>query len=909
MARSGANQARFCALAALLAGYVAAPARAQDLPPSLSVTHNQQRDEEMPPTAPTPPAGPTEPSAIELGEQQFLVWGDHVFSSHGKTIVEGHVVVRTTEAAVLADRCEIDEDAKQALFTGHVRSESKDTVVTADRLLLDDQKKEGEFTGTVRVEREDLTLAADTVRMDEDRTWAEASGALTVTGQEVTVTAESVRMTDEFATARFTGPVKATKEDTSVTAQTLVTTDKLATATFDGDVQVTHQDITVRADRLALSDDLKVAEFAGHVALAAPNRTVVGEYVRLDLETEEFVFRAARSTVEPGYFEQGKGPVEDVYVSSPEGSSAGPRGPITVEGGLVTTCDREHPHWSLSGREVTVKPGDELVLVRPRIHLWKWTATLPWTLHVPLDERQQSKLQPEVGHNQVEGFFLKLGYPYDTGDAGNGLLRLNLTQKRGVGLGFDHVFDTGAHQGEVDTFFEPSEGSSSATVREAWKISREFSSSLSSSFQNHSGFAGGSSATWNSDLMLRRTVGDTSTTLGLQHSSASFSGSSSERFSSSLEHSQALGSSADLRLSGSYRRSSFDTEQPADSELDTQLELHGRSPAFGWTLNAQKRFDTDGGSFTGDNSFYSLDRLPEVEIETDGRRLPLLQWGGINVATTLTMGEYRQTPDTLNIGRASLSTRATGAQVNMGDTQLRLDGRFRQSWFTDGSEEYVLGTNAELRSDLPDHWASRVTWSWDSPHGFAPLRLDYAGRQNNLYLELGRTDAGRSRIDLSTGYDLRQAQWRDLSMRAQFTPNEHNRVQAQTSYDLSSATWRPLDLRWSYAAAQRLNLDLASTLNLTQGGVRRLALESDWRVGPKWRLETAATYAPQTGEFEYLDMRVTRDLHCWVGALSYSLSRQEIRMDFGLKAFPFGEEGFGIGSSGQRYDTSYGEYF
>ena len=64
----------------------------------------------------------------------------------------------------------------------------------------------------------------------------------------------------------------------------------------------------------------------------------------------------------------------------------------------------------------------------------------------------------------MEGYYAKFAYGYALNDANQGFLKLNLTQKRGVGFGFDHSLEEASQQGELSVFLEPSEGSFSGRL-------------------------------------------------------------------------------------------------------------------------------------------------------------------------------------------------------------------------------------------------------------------------------------------------------------------------------------------------------------------------------------------------------------------------------------------------------------
>ena len=118
-----------------------------------------------------------------------------------------------------------------------------------------------------------------------------------------------------------------------------------------------------------------------------------------------------------------------------------------------------------------------------------------------------ARLIVEVGQNEIEGAYVKLGYPYDAGRSASGLARLHLTTKRGVGAGVEHWFDTGQSAGEVNLFVEPSQDAWSTRLRHRYQFSRRLSTSFSTNLQTNSGYGLGTSTSLSSDFSIRNDTG------------------------------------------------------------------------------------------------------------------------------------------------------------------------------------------------------------------------------------------------------------------------------------------------------------------------------------------------------------------------------------------------------------------
>ena len=81
----------------------------------------------------------------------------------------------------------------------------------------------------------------------------------------------------------------------------------------------------------------------------------------------------------------------------------------------------------------------------------------------------------------------------------------------------------------------------------------------------------------------------------------------------------------------------------------------------------------------------------------------------------------------------------------------------------------------------------------------------------------------------------------------------------------------------------------------------------DWMLSHKTRLEVIARYSGDTKSVDDLDVRVTRDLHCWVGAVSWSKLTGDFQINLGLKAFPSMQANFGS-SRGVDFQSDTGSF-
>ena len=682
-----------------------------------------------------------------------------------------------------------------------------------------------------------------------------------------------------------------------------------------GNVRVRHQDIVVTADEVEIDEDAVWAQFTGSVVIDKGGLRTTGSTLRVNLETGAWSIEDGKTTIEPGYFEASI--AEPVFVQGSNISQSADGNTIEVADAEVTSCDlgqidlHEHsrrPHYDLRTERCRVRLGRDITLWYPEVHgLGSRLFRYPAKLKVSLKDRR-SRIISEFGHNTIEGYYVKLGYPYGAGRSANGLARLHLSTERGVGFGAEHWFDNGQSAGELSLFLEPQEGAYSTRVRHRFQYSPTWSSSLSGSVQENSGYGFSSTTSYSSDLTVQHDSDDSHTTLGFQHSGTSGSTYSSGRFTNNFTHRQRGPADIDWSVRSVYQANSFSSADGSDEELNVNLDLRRSHEAFDWELGYKQRFDVDRDRYQQDNNYSSLDELPSIVLRSDTERLGI--GFGVPIQTRLELGQFRQQPDDYTISRLSMYNDIYGQRIRLAEGhELTTGASFRQSFYSDGSAQYSGRSNASFQSSWGGPWYSRVRWDWQLAEGVSPIRLDYASKQHDVQMDLSHYVANRSRIEVQTGFDIRRNTWRDMIMRAEYTPNEQNRIELQTAYDIERSEFRPLEARWQFVKYRHLDVEMAASYDIDRSELARMQLDTDWVVSPRWRLESLIGYNGFQEELDYLEARVTRDLHCWLGSLAYSFSQREIRVNFSLKAFPFGDWEYGLGGSGERLTPRSGQYY
>ncbi len=111
----------------------------------------------------------------------------------------------------------------------------------------------------------------------------------------------------------------------------------------------------------------------------------------------------------------------------------------------------------------------------------------------------------------------------------------------------------------------------------------------------------------------------------------------------------------------------------------------------------------------------------------------------------------------------------------------------------------------------------------------------------------------------------------------------------------------------------KFRLDLGTRYDTSLGQLSSIRGLLDTKINTKTHIQATAGFNGITNNFEYQNIKITRDLHCWELSLIFVnqtgfYEDKGIRLNLRIKAFPL-YENFGQGTFGQVLDTSVGEIY
>jgi LPS-assembly protein len=160
----------------------------------------------------------------------------------------------------------------------------------------------------------------------------------------------------------------------------------------EGDVVITRQDRSIKADTVRYNLQTMTAMAEGHVVVTAGADTVSGDFMQLDLVSEQgFLDDGAIFIQENNYHIRGER-IQKVGAET-----------YHMDRGYLTTCDGPNPDWKIAGRDVSVKEDGSGSAWHATLYAREVPVAYFPYLRFPARGRQTGFLMPQFGYYKKKG--------------------------------------------------------------------------------------------------------------------------------------------------------------------------------------------------------------------------------------------------------------------------------------------------------------------------------------------------------------------------------------------------------------------------------------------------------------------------------------------------------------------------
>ncbi|MCE5324314.1 hypothetical protein LLG46_13520 [bacterium] len=690
---------------------------------------------------------------------------------------------------------------------------------------------------------------------------------------------------------------------------------KPALTVASGHVTARYRNVLVTADAGTVDYKTNTATFCGNVVFQIDKQQVLGKQIIINLNTGKWDMQDAITTLTPD-FTRGY-TCAPVFGNAPtiEGIK---RSSMAVRKGEVTTCDLADPHYQLVARSVDIYPGQRLVLRNVKlIALHKRLLTFR-RLVIPINRiMRDPELLPKIGQTTEEGFYTKFSYPLSGSGKEATLLLVDLMSKKGVGTGISNNYQSGSTNGDVQfyTLNDRNIGRQTYTGRVNHnQCLGDYKLNLMTDFRaNEYQYAPHSQTLTGRATLLRDTsMSKSSLVIGYQSNNTYTKTSST---TGNLTYSQKIGTNSSLDSLFNYIAYSGSTN---NARLTSNLAFTKKEEKFDWSLTAIKQTDLSDEAFVTSGSFGGVEKLPELSLTTDSARIGNLLPFGIPTQMKLAFGEYAEVGNT-SLFRTYYEMATPAKPHPISSTwNLLMGAGLKQYVYSNDTAQYALNASTQLKKKFTECSDFSLTYRYQNPRGYTPFRSDYISTYNIINAALTLKQGENNKFSLIGGYNFEQPSvpWQNTTLRWSIQTSPHLLFYTATGFNFNTWKWKALINQVRYRSLDDcFRFDLGTRYDTTVG-VRKLSSIKgllDTRVGPKTRVQASLGYNGISQDFDYQNIMITRDLHCWELSLAYVnqtgfYTDKGIRLNLRIKAFPL-TQNFGAGAFGQVLDTSVGEDF
>ncbi|AIE86708.1 hypothetical protein [Fimbriimonas ginsengisoli] len=682
---------------------------------------------------------------------------------------------------------------------------------------------------------------------------------------------------------------------------------------MDEGVEFVYKGYHVFADSGEGDLNTNIFSLAHHVQIIGTDAVVKGERVVVDFKQRTYRSFNAESQVSPKLV--GGKILNDVYIKARE--SFGSQRETRSFDAEVTSCNLEHPHYSIDGEDVVVRPGIRAIFRRAKIRLFGRTILRVPYLSIPLDDRQYRNL-PTVGQSPDEGYYIKTNYGIPLKGEKELRSRLDYMSKLGVGVGADYAY-TAPRMGGFLRFYTIRGNVNTLSVSNEHRQNLGWGElNLTTDIQQGNYLSAPDSTLLTNRAVLTIPRGSDTTQFGFARTANSTFGNSTTTQTITLSDQRNVFGKVrtNVDLNWLTNKSEFQGQPGQKREqLEMLVKAQEDLPKGQASLEYQRSIPIgETGSF-----FSSNDRTPVITFSSDAQRLVNQKFAQqLPFRTEVSLGEFQDLTGNSHVSRGNFDFSFQKPDRSRKRFHLDYNGEFRQGIYSDDTAQYVLNYGTQMGYSLGRDTAINLRYNYLRPYGYSPLQQDRSGKTNLVTGDISYRPIRSFLIGAQSGYDINRIEtsdtgWQQVGLRTEWIPTSYFLLRSLSTYDTFQGAWSSVRFDLGYQPGATL-----LTIGTRYDGIRKVwsnanIFLNNLKVG-RARLSAALTYNGYTKQFDSKQYSMIYDLHCAEAVFTMTESNtgfragREIQFFVRLKAFPFNSL-FGIGRRGQPLGTGTGRDF
>jgi lipopolysaccharide assembly outer membrane protein LptD (OstA) len=645
-----------------------------------------------------------------------------------------------------------------------------------------------------------------------------------------------------------------------------------------GNISIKYKDIVLTCDKITVYLDTRESIAEGNVRVTQKGAYFTGERMNYNFETRKGMVLKGYINARPFY-----GKAEEV-------NKIENKNQFKLDEGYVTTCDLEKPHYRVRAKQIMIYTGEKIVAKHIVIYI-KDTPVLYWPYYVQSLKDKKSHITVMPGQSEDWGYYALTSYRYNIDDYNKGDILLDYRTKKGLGEGINHYYQTkDIGRGALKLYYTREnafvyEVENPEIDRWRWQVRHEW------------------------DLGQ-----DTDTIATLEFNTMSDRDVIKDYFYNEYEE---LGATPDNYLTFITQKESYSTQFLVRKRFDKFLNVLERLPEFDITIPDNNIFKAIPMYYSANASAVILNNTfdntntsaPQKDISV-GR---VDAYNRLSYATklfrSLSITPYAAVEDTyysrINTGQTNQIRNRFSAGV---DTSIKF---FR---IYDVQSDFLGLDIHQLRHIInptvnyfyrhnPSIDPAKI-YQMDAIDAIDKTQSVALGLENRLQTKRPDEDGDMKSVDLATllintnytfsfkkgTLNTNRAKFDSIDFKLELIPYSWAYLQATMSIDPKHywvqdgsidlvSSWKD---KWSLAMSYRYEHTTTTESAL-------ITADGSYKLNEKWKVRAYERYNTEKASFEEQEYTITRDLHCWLGELTYRVSSdgtQGLWLVFKLKAFP-----------------------
>jgi hypothetical protein len=391
----------------------------------------------------------------------------------------------------------------------------------------------------------------------------------------------------------------------------------------------------------------------------------------------------------------------------------------------VSTCENPRGGYHITGRNMDVYPGDKIVIYRAILWLGAAAVFFLPKVVIPLrtldDESQKPKYFPDVGYDQIEGYWIKTRITFGRNQYYYGYYIVNFFTKEGLGLGYVGYYTkkSGRRSASANFYTINNKLVDSRQNNLALTEIENFSQTLRGNFglnytSNYGPYTNIPANTSfqgqiaHTSLHTSQTYSFNRSTVGSQSSSDTFSFTDNRQFNPSLSNALSFNLSSSQSTIG-------DSTSSNTSSHFTDLYHYTTSGA-----DYQMTFDK-----TFAQTPFGIDKLPEIQI----RPTHFLSHLFIPASADFTFGEYSEPSNDFSSQRADMAFVFGPLIEKIFGSDFQGSVNVNQFAYGTGDLKASIQQTASLTSPIGGHLVNTLSYSEANYNGPAFVPFQFLDQQ------------------------------------------------------------------------------------------------------------------------------------------------------------------------------------